>query len=151
MKDKEGNRIIVPNGILLEQVRALLAEGKEVILLTKGQSMMPFIRGERDSVAMIHRDNVSVGDIVLAKVEGGRYVLHRVIKIEDGLITLMGDGNIRGHEHTVPERVAGTVTRIIKPSGREIKPGRGRLWKTLLPFRRIILGVYRRWLKVFGR
>ena len=87
----------------------------------------------------------------LAKVEGGRYVLHRVIKIEDGLITLMGDGNIRGHEHTVPERVAGTVTRIIKASGREIKPGRGRVWKTLRPFRRIILGVYRRWLKVFGR
>ena len=144
------HKVIVPNDILLEEVRRLLAEGKEVILLTKGQSMTPFIRGERDSVAMIRKPDVCVGDIVLAKVEGERYVLHRVIKREGERLTLMGDGNIRGHEHCTCDLVAGTVTRIIKPSGREIKPRDGRFWRALLPMRRIIIGVWRRVVKLLG-
>ena len=145
------NRHIVPNGILLEEVRRLLLEGKEVILLTKGQSMTPFIRGDRDSVALVHKDAVKVGDIILAKVEGGRFVLHRVIKADERGITLMGDGNIRGHEHCLPGDVAGTVVRIIKPSGKEIVPGNGRIWRRLKPFRRIILGVWRRLLRFLGK
>ena len=41
---------VIPNEILLGEVTSLLAEGQEVVLLTKGGSMMPFLRSERDSV-----------------------------------------------------------------------------------------------------
>ena len=44
--------IQVPNELLLSQVDTFLREGREVIIRAKGNSMLPFIRGDRDSVAL---------------------------------------------------------------------------------------------------
>ena len=60
------NKVVVPNSILLGEVRSLLAEGKDVVIPTKGNSMLPFIRGGRDSVNLRRLDTLEVGDIVLA-------------------------------------------------------------------------------------
>ena len=135
---------VIPNEILLGEVTSLLAEGQEVVLLTKGGSMMPFLRSERDSVALRKLDKVEVGDIVLAHLGGGRYVLHRIIAIDGDNVTLMGDGNIKGTESCLKSDISGTVVRILKASGKEYVPGKGRWWRALKPFRRYILGVYRR-------
>ena len=135
---------VLPNEILLGQVTSLLAEGQEVVLLTKGGSMMPFLRSERDSVALRKLEKVEVGDIVLAHLGGGRYVLHRIIAIDGDNVTLMGDGNIKGTESCLKSDISGTVVRILKASGKEYVPGKGRWWRALKPFRRYILGVYRR-------
>ena len=135
---------VIPNEILLGEVTSLLAEGQEVVLLTKGGSMMPFLRSERDSVALRKLEKVEVGDIVLAHLGGGRYVLHRIIAIDGDKVTLMGDGNIKGTESCLKSDISGTVVRILKASGKEYVPGKGRWWRALKPFRRCILGVYRR-------
>ena len=135
---------VIPNEILLGEVTSLLAEGQEVVLLTKGGSMMPFLRSERDSVALRKLDKVEVGDIVLAHLGGGRYVLHRIIALDGDNVTLMGDGNIKGTESCLKSDISGTVVRILKASGKEYVPGKGRWWRALKPFRRYILGVYRR-------
>ncbi len=135
---------VIPNEILLGEVTSLLAEGQEVVLLTKGGSMMPFLRSERDSVALRKLEKVEVGDIVLAHLGGGRYVLHRIIAIDGDNVTLMGDGNIKGTESCLKSDISGTVVRILKASGKEYVPGKGRWWRALKPFRRYILGVYRR-------
>lgn len=134
----------LPNDILLGEVTRILANGQEVILLAKGNSMLPFLRSERDSVALRRKDSAEVGDIVLAQIAEGRYVLHRIIKVEGDDITLMGDGNIRGTEKCTRKDISGTVVRIIRASGREFVPGKGRWWKALKPVRRYILGIYRR-------
>ncbi len=39
-------------------------------------------------------EGVKVGDPVLAEIEEGHYVLHRIRKIEGDNVTLMGDGNL---------------------------------------------------------
>ena len=135
---------VIPNEILLGEVTSLLAEDQEVVLLTQGGSMMPFLRSERDSVALRKLDKVEVGDIVLAHLGGGRYVLHRIIAIDGDNVTLMGDGNIKGTESCLKSDISGTVVRILKASGKEYVPGKGRWWRALKPFRRYILGVYRR-------
>ena len=67
------NRITVPNEILIPQIGALLAEGREVEFRPKGNSMLPFIRQDKDNVILRKLDTVSRGDIVLADV-GGRFV-----------------------------------------------------------------------------
>ena len=90
---------VIPNEILLGEVTSLLAEGQEVVLLTKGGSMMPFLRSERDSVALRKLEKVEVGDIVLAHLGGGRYVLHRIIAIDGDNVTLTVGENVL----TVPE------------------------------------------------
>ena len=133
----------VANEILLEEAAALMEEGREVTFTPLGSSMLPFIRGGRDAVRMCKKDSVEVGDMTLVRL-GGRYVLHRVIALEGDRVTLMGDGNLSGTESCTLQDVMGTVVAIQRGK-REVKPGNGKLWRTVLkPFRRYILAIYRR-------
>lgn len=139
---------IVANDILVTEIARLVNEGSQVTFVPKGVSMLPFIRGERDSVMMTTPQDLAPLDIVLAKV-GTSYVLHRIIKIDGDRLTLMGDGNIAGVEYCRIEDVLAKATVIIK-DGREIDCTGSRhrrkaaIWKALLPIRRYILAVYRR-------
>ncbi len=137
----------LPNEILLEEAATLLDEGRDVVIMPRGSSMLPFIRGDRDTVTLRKMPGVAVGDMCLVRLKGeARYVLHRVISVEGKRITLMGDGNIRGTESCTTDDVIGTVIAIHKPSGRTVTPGSGRFWRRLLPVRRWILAFYHRWL-----
>lgn len=135
---------VYDNRILLGEVSDLLAEGGVVTLRAKGFSMEPFIRGDMDSVRLRKMPDVRVGDIVLARLKGEVYVLHRVFALDGEKVTLMGDGNLQGTEHCRLADIMGTAEAIVTPSGREWKPGDGHVWRRLMPFRRIILGLYRR-------
>ena len=133
----------IPNEILLEEVAAVLREGREAVITPTGNSMLPFIRGGVDRVVLTLRDKLAVGDIVLARFNG-RYLLHRIIALDGDAVTLMGDGNLKGRERGRAADVIGTVTAIIKPDGRRRGPGKGCLWRLLLPIRRYLLAIYRR-------
>ena len=143
-------RIVVPNAILLGEVKELLAEGKDVVIPTKGNSMLPFIRGTRDSVKLRRLDTLDVGDIVLAEIREGVYVLHRVTALDGDVVSLMGDGNRRGGERCRRGDIAGTVLTVLKDGVKEVDCRsakalrRARNWRRLKPLRRIILGFYRR-------
>ena len=134
---------VVSNELLLEEEASLMEEGREVNFTPLGSSMLPFIRGGKDSVRLQKKDSVEVGDIVLVRLQGPRYVLHRVIKTDGDSLTLMGDGNIAGTESCKKGDVMGTVVAIVKGT-RTIIPGKARLWRLLKPLRRYILGIYRR-------
>lgn len=134
---------IVPNEIILEDVAALAAEGREVTIKPLGNSMLPFIRGGKDNVRLQKKQDVAVGDIILVRLPGPRYVLHRLIRKEGDRLTLMGDGNISGTESCREEDVLGTVVAIER-GRRVIVPGNGFWWKRLHPVRRYILAIYRR-------
>ena len=111
--------MIVPNAILLAEVSALVQEGKEVELLTKGCSMLPFIVGDRDSVRL-RKEPVAVGDAVLAEIAPGRYVLHRIISLVKDRDVLMGDGNLSGVETCGLSDVKAKAVAVIRPRGKEI-------------------------------
>ena len=141
---------VIPNDMLIPQIGELLAEGREVELRPKGNSMLPFIRQEKDNVVLRKEPSVAVGDIVLADV-GGRFVLHRVFKEDGDVLILMGDGNVRGTESCRKKDVLGTVVAILRNGTKSVEPGKGILWKRLLPVRRYLLAFYRRiWRPVFG-
>lgn len=137
---------IYPNNIILDEVTEILSTSRKIILMTKGNSMLPFIRGEKDSVLLEKPDNISVGDIVLANIgtkENHKYVLHRVFSIDSDKITLMGDGNYAQKEYCSKSDLSGKVTSIIRPNGKEIAVTRGQLWRKLLPVRPYLLKAYR--------
>lgn len=136
-----------PNDVLASMADEYLSKGKEAVLRVKGRSMRPFLRDEIDSVRLVKKDTVEVGDMVFARIGGSRYVLHRVIGVDGESLTLMGDGNIRGTESCLKGDVLGTVVEILPPDGRGHAPGNGRWWRLLLPLRRYILFI----LKFFGR
>lgn len=143
------NKVVMPNDLLLAEVSRLVAEGETVTLLTKGNSMLPFIRGGKDSVVLEKKERLEPGMIALAEVSEGVYVLHRIMSVEDGTVVLMGDGNIKGQETCAVGNVKAIATIIIRNGRRLETAGKRhqrqvRIWKSLLPVRRWLLAFYKR-------
>lgn len=143
--------ITMPNDILLGEVRNLIREGRSVIIMTKGVSMLPFIEGKKDSVLLEGCEEVKPGDIALAEISEGHYVLHRVIAVDGGVVTLRGDGNLHGVERCPFAGIVGVVKEIRHADGSSTNPAsasqmrRWRRWQRL-PYivRRYWLAFYRR-------
>lgn len=144
-------RKIVANDVVFNEVVEIIAQGESVVLLTKGNSMLPFIVGERDSVELSPvSEELKIGDIVLARTENPtRYVIHRIVEINNEVVTLMGDGNILGREWCTLSDIAALVTAIIKPKKRVDPNSRSqrfwaKVWRVLCPVRRYLLAIRRR-------
>lgn len=139
---------IVSNDILIPELVKLVEEGAQVTFVPKGNSMVPFIRGDRDSVVLARPAEVDVLDIVLAKVNS-TYVIHRIIAMDGEAVTLMGDGNVSGVEYCRKSEILAKVIVIVRGDRRIECTGWGhrakaRAWMALLPLRRYILAIYRR-------
>ena len=140
---------------IIQSAIKLVNEGLRVTFPVKGFSMLPFIIGSKESVDLVKPENLQVGHVVLAWVEGCRYVVHRIIEIKGDQVVLMGDGNIAGVEHCQLSDVAALAINVVTPRGKHhdlYAPWRikaSRLWWRLLPVRRWILAIYRRtWMKL---
>ncbi|PWJ67707.1 hypothetical protein SAMN05720473_101584 [Fibrobacter sp. UWB15] len=139
--------------ILSEAIR-LVGEGVEVIFPVNGRSMRPFIEGGRDSVLLVKPVDVKPMDIVLARVIGGNYVVHRVLSIEDGCATLMGDGNLQGREICECKQIYAKVTHVVHPNGYKRSLYTPfiqfvqKLWVKFLPLRRYLLKLYRVYIRI---
>lgn len=150
------------NEIINEAIR-LVEEGVSVTLPVDGRSMLPFIIGGKESVVLQQppkqggqdgspqsADRLKVGDVVLAWVEGSRYVVHRIIRIDGERVTLMGDGNLVGTEHCSLSDVKAKATHVVDSRERphDLYTSRRmlgvRLWWWLLPIRRYLLAIYKR-------
>ena len=158
-------QISVPNAELFSEAGRLLSEGKEVTILARGNSMLPFIRGGVDKVTLASvpaagrlggggvpgaQGSIVPGDILLCEISPGHFVLHRLVRIDGERLTLMGDGNLRGVERCSRAHVIARAVRIIRQDGSSAdccSPSelrKARLWRRLLPLRRILLAVWRR-------
>lgn len=141
--------ITLPNEDLLPEVANMLSEGNLVTIKAKGNSMLPFIKGGRDSVILEKKDIPAVGDIVLAEIAPKKFLLHRIIRIADDSITLMGDGNLSANEKCRTENICGHAIGIIHAGKRidcnsKAEQRKAWAWRKLLPVRRYLLAIYRR-------
>ena len=152
MKVDEKNRIIdkleLPNELLLKEVRSLIAEGHQVTLRVRGVSMRPFLEDRRDKIVLTKVQDPKEGDAVLAEIQPGKYVYHRIVAIEDGHVTLRGDGNVYGTETCALGDIAASTQAFIR-KGKSYSP-QGRVWRYYSalwpesPFaRRVLLKLYR--------
>jgi hypothetical protein len=139
---------LVANHILIPEIAALLQEGRQVVFTPTGFSMRPFIEGGHDTVILVRKPEVKVGDICLARIRritDGEvtYVLHRVVRVDSDEVTLAGDGNLRGEEHCKTTDILGTVVRITSPRGLRKPRTRGWIWRHICRPRRLWLKLYR--------
>lgn len=90
------------NAVFLPAAIELMKENpqKPLILRARGYSMRPFIEHDRDDLYLVlcKENEIKVRDVVLAEIEKGHFVCHRVEKIEDNNVILRGDGNVGGTE-----------------------------------------------------
>ena len=136
----------IDNEILLGEICLHLSQGRTVKLRAKGNSMRPFIHGNEDILVLSSADPLRNGDIALARIDDTRYVVHRIIGINDGRITLMGDGNLYENEMCSRHDVYGTVEKVIRAGKeRNIKstysPFKENTWRTLLPKRLSLINI----------
>lgn len=153
-------RMTVNNETFFRDVISLLRQGKRVTIPVKGTSMLPYIVGEVDLVVLEgveaaspedspHR-NADKGDIVLFRANN-HFVLHRILDFDaNGVAVIQGDGILKAKEHCGRDGIFGRVVLILKQGKHPIDvESKGyrlkiRLWLMAVPFRRILLGVWRR-------
>lgn len=161
------DRLVVPNDLFFSWVLSHL--DKEPAIPVKGFSMLPFIRGGRDLVVLeeVKDGGWKVDDIVLFHMgpeDGGRYIMHRILRIDGDRVEIMGDGVPRNRERVTRGCLLARAKRILRngakkvdtfdyrvlPAGvRAVDPyspwelRKVHLWQRLRPIRRYILFVYR--------
>ena len=137
------------NGFIEEALR-LVQKGVTVTFPVTGQSMLPFIIGGKESVILHAPGLTAVGDVVVARVDGNRYVVHRIINIDGDRVTLMGDGNLRGTEHCLLKDIKARVTHVVSADNKKRdlysrwRVRAAKLWYWLRPIRRYLLAIYKR-------
>ncbi len=156
--------MIVNNDAFFEAVIAMLREGKQVTIPTKGESMLPFIEGGVDSVVLDGVEGgtpvghvlkaVEVGDAVLFQVDG-RFFLHRIIYKDNdkALCEIQGDGILKAKNQCPCDQIYGRVTTVLKGGVTPVdvdSPSYRRkvwLWMNTVSLRRLLLGLW----KLFNR
>jgi len=144
------------NAELLPEVVKIIEEGHTVTLRLRGISMRPFLEDGRDKALLTTVGDAKVGDPILAEIDPGHFVLHRIVKIEGEAVTLLGDGNL-ATEHCRKEDLRAGVIGFYRKGRTTLDRVDGRKWRTyswiwmhLRPMRRYLLAFHRRiWLKIF--
>lgn len=141
--------ITVENDIFLPQVVALIHEGHRATIMARGNSMRPFIEDGRDKLVFGMPDNLVAGDVILAEVTTGHFICHRIERLEGGMVTMRGDGNVVGTEVFPIENVKAKLLQVVR-KGKTYTLSTSRSWKIystvwpkLLPVRRYLLALYR--------
>lgn len=145
------------NALLLPEIANILKEGHTVTLTLRGNSMRPFLEDNRDKALLKKTDCIKVGDAVLAEILPHKFVLHRIVKINNDAITLRGDGNL-SDEHCLRSDILGKAIGFYRKGNKRVDSTDGTKWKVysfvwmrLYPIRRYLLAFYRKiWIKLFG-
>lgn len=140
------------NAEIGRHLEALLAEGERMEVRFLGDSMLPYLRGGGDTVVLdphFTPEELRPGAIVFFR-HRERYIVHRILRNDDGRLLIQGDGNVKGTERAPSGDVLAMVREVIRPGGRRVSPYSvaGRfywvLWRTLKPLRPWLLAIRRR-------
>lgn len=139
------------NSIMMEEIRRLISEGKTVSLTVKGHSMNPFIVHMRDQLTLgpVKTQDIRPGTVALVKDSRGSYLIHRITEVNEGTVTLIGDGNIGISETATFDNIIG-IMYSVRRDGHEYSADSliwriySRIWMMLTPVRRYPLALWRK-------
>ena len=141
----------------LEEMYPIIADaldaGRNVKIIVTGRSMQPMVYNRRDTVTLRKPDlPLKKYDLPFYRMDNGKFILHRVIKIhKDGTYECRGDNRNESEDHIRNDQIIGVVTSFTR-NGKEISVDNfwyklyTRTWKFLHPFKK-----YYRYLPVFIR
>ncbi len=124
-----------------------LAQNGRLVFATKGSSMQPMLRQGRDLVIIRPRPLDDCGqpvrckkyDVALYKA-GGRYILHRVVRVLPDCYTFCGDHNLRKEYGIQDAQILGVLTAFVRKGVEIPVTNRAyrlyvRLWRAAYPLR----------------
>ena len=125
----------------------LLDEKGFIVYTNKGYSMLPFLRQKKDVIEIRKKgpDRCKKYDVVLYK-RGGRYILHRILRVLPDGYLIAGDHNTFVERDITDDRILGIMTRVIR-DGKSITPENWRyrlyvhLWCDAYPVRFFLLNM----------
>ena len=131
----------------MEKISPIIAQcvesGSEVILTVTGNSMRPFLVDKRDQVVLIkaNAEALQEGDVPLYQRRNGKYVLHRMVKRENGSYTMLGDAQVDLEKGIMPDQIIAVAKAFIRKGKRyECDSKKYRryvnFWKAMLPLRK---------------
>lgn len=94
-----------------------ISKGQEVNLTVTGDSMYPLLKSRVDTVVLAMPKTLKKRDIVFYKRNNGFYILHRVLKIKKGVLTIAGDNEMEKEFPIYENQVIGVV-KSFKRKGR---------------------------------
>ena len=140
----------------LDNIELLTDIGDSFEIIVTGYSMLPLLGKSRDRI-VIRRTSANddiMHRIAMFRSANGKLVTHRVVAIDDDIVTLQGDGNPIQRERCRRHDIIGVVDRVIRESGKSISctgwwwRTRERLWLWQPRIvRRYVLAIMRRWLE----
>jgi len=145
IKDTAVKKVITSTEIITPVLSAMLEEDMSVTITVTGNSMFPLWRHKRDSVTLnrCNKSALKIGDIPLYRRASGKYVLHRIVGVNENSYNLCGDNQTQ-IEYNLPKEDIVAVVSSFTRKGRKYSCGSlgyslyWRMWIWLLPARRII-------------
>lgn len=127
---------------LMPIITEQLAGGNSVTFSPRGVSMLPMLHQGRDTVTLSPIvDKLKKYDLPLYRRDNGKYVLHRIVSVKDG-ITCVGDNQFALERGLREDQMIAIVTSFTR-DGREISVESAwyklycRFWHFTRPVRRI--------------
>lgn len=95
---------------MVKKMEDILSETGELFTTASGVSMLPCIRPKRDMLHLVKpRKGIRQFDVILYKRKDGSYILHRVMKVQEGSYVLCGDNQWVLEHGITDEQVLGVL------------------------------------------
>lgn len=139
---------VLPAEELMQPLLQLLEETDAVPLVISGNSMSPFLAHGRDTVYLSKVTKpLKRGDMILYRRTNGRYILHRIVKVESDSFCLVGDAQNYVESGIRQDQVLARVSWV-RRKGKIQKPGCfwweffEKVWIRLVPLRPVLMKGY---------
>lgn len=138
-------RTVSPEVLFYDYSELLATPGVEALPVTiSGNSMAPFLKHGRDTVFLARiKEPIKRGDMILYRRPSGAYILHRVYKVKNDSLTMIGDAQIT-LEPGIPTANAAAIVTAVTRKGKRLTKGSPvwlfyeKLWLALVPIRPFI-------------
>lgn len=133
---------------LLPVVNEMIQTGRKVMIPVSGNSMRPFIAGNRDKVILGKASRLKKGDVILLKNRYGDYIQHRIYSVQNNRYKTIGDYCIKGDGTVEAENVYGVVIAVIRKGKRISCSGPvwkmyTHIWLALFPVRKYLIALHK--------
>ena len=130
-------------------MQEVLQSGGTVELTVTGNSMWPTLCHKVSRVRLAPVESLHKGDLPLYRRDNGSFILHRIIKVHDGVYACCGDNQWHLEHGLRQDQMLAVVTHFARKK-RWISVEHGlyqvywRVWVAIRPLRRLVIGGWRR-------